>query len=191
MNKIGRTLFWFKKSHESLTALDDVYFAYGNLLNRLLNEKYKGKPLKFLNIEFSSEDKYLLFPIIPPNYVHYKSGFLHYYGELNFNKFYELTEQKQINLVWERAYRYLQIAAIQTKNKDLLEASEYAYHKGLETNLNPDFRIIEMEVILYNQVFSAAVWIYFKKDGMYSKFTLEKDDKIVFVKEIDGTQLGV
>src|SRR5438128_494733 len=50
--KIGRTLFWFKDGDEQALDLNERFFAYGTFLNRLLNEHYSGKKLKFININF-------------------------------------------------------------------------------------------------------------------------------------------
>jgi hypothetical protein len=62
---IGRTLFWFIDGNKEAFALNDRFFAYGTLLNRLLNEHYSGKKLKFININFSSQKTYDLYPDIP------------------------------------------------------------------------------------------------------------------------------
>ena len=70
-NRIERTLFWFKNGREECHRLTNYFFALGTLLNRLLNEKYHGKKIQFINIEFFSLDTYQIFPIIPPNYIHY------------------------------------------------------------------------------------------------------------------------
>lgn len=89
------------------------------------------------------------------------------------------------------AYEYLQTSAKQIKNDSLLDASEYAYKRGLEINLNPDYRVIETDGIVYGQPIKAAVWISFRKEGMLSKLTIEKAGIIIFEKQIDETVNGV
>ncbi len=73
-NNIDRTLFWFKNGSEKLLDLDYRFFGLSTLLNRLLNENYTGKRIQFINIDFSSEATYNLFPNIPMNYIHYYGG---------------------------------------------------------------------------------------------------------------------
>jgi hypothetical protein len=43
--KIERTLFWFVDGDEQLSDLDNGYFAWGTMLNRLLNQVYNGKKI--------------------------------------------------------------------------------------------------------------------------------------------------
>jgi hypothetical protein len=60
--KIGRTLFWFEDGDESLSTIDHDFYGLSILLNRLLNEKYDGKSIQFINIYFSTEKTYELYP---------------------------------------------------------------------------------------------------------------------------------
>jgi hypothetical protein len=45
---IERTLFWFTDGDELLNNFNEDFFGLGTLLNRLLNEKYNGKKIKFI-----------------------------------------------------------------------------------------------------------------------------------------------
>lgn len=189
--KIDRTLFWFKNGDESLLILNDYFFSLGNLLNRLLNEVYNGKKIKFININFYSNDTYHLYPVLPKNEPHFGGGHLRYNGLLDFLKFDVLGEEAQKYFIWGKSFEYLQKTARELKNDDLLEASQYAYQKGIEMKLNPDYRMVEADVMLFGQPLKAAIWLNFKEDKMYSKLTLEKNEEIIFEKHIDKTKNGI
>ena len=189
--KIDRTLFWFKDGEIEFLDLNERFFSLGTLLNRLLNEKYDGKKIEFINIDFSTERTYELFPKIPKNDAYYYGGHLRYYGIFDINEFRQLSYQEQDIMIWNKACSYLSRSAKSIKNKKLLGACEYACNKGLELELNADYRMVEKDIVLFNQPLKAAVWVNFKKDGMYSKFTLEKGSTIVFEKEIDKAKNGV
>jgi hypothetical protein len=185
--RIGRTMFWFYDSDEMLYQLTEKFFALANLLNRLLNEKYEGGKIEFINIDFANENHYKKYPVTSADNVHYYGGHLRYYGQINFDLFYKLSEENQTLFVWNKGFQYLKLSAVKIKNQHLLEACEYACHKGLEMRLNPDYKMIEADLILYNFPVNASVWVNFKNDGMYSKFFLEKGGKVVFEKDIDST----
>lgn len=187
---IGRTLFWFNDK-EQLTKLNDDFFGIGTLLNRLLNDVYKGKKIKFINIEFNTEETYNLYPIMPKDSPYYYGGHLTYYGLFDKTEFNESSKEEKKKYVWDKTFHYLIKSAEAMKNKNLVEAAKYAYQKGLEINLNPDYRVVETDVVFYGMPMKAAVWINFHEDGMYSNFTLEKEGSIVFKKYIDKTLKGV
>jgi hypothetical protein len=188
---IGRTLFWFSNGEEQLSELNTKYFALGNLLNRLLNEKYDGKKIIFINIYYRTEKSYLLFQNILKNDVHFYGGYLKYDDVFDVEAFGKMNKNLQDITIWNRACEILVESSKVIKNLKLLEAVEYAHKKGLEIDLNPNYQVIESEVIIYGQLLKASVWINFNEDGMYSKFTLEKNSKIVFERLIDNTVRGV
>ncbi|WP_315814161.1 hypothetical protein [Paraflavitalea speifideaquila] len=193
-NKIERTLFWFKVDEGELLHLNEKYFAIATLLNRLLNDRYRSDPIKFINIYFANNKYYEKYPAIPSDYVHYfkkNGGTLAYYGLFDLTKFNSLSVQRQNDYIWEKACRYLEYAAISIKNNDLIDAVRHAFQGGKEIHLNPDYRLVESEVIIYGQLLKAAIWVNFKADGMYSKMTLEKGDQIIFEKSIDETKMGL
>jgi hypothetical protein len=194
MKKIERTLFWFRDGHEKKSFLNDSFFCLGTLLNRLLNEKYDEKKIKFINIDFSSDETYKLFPTNPMNYIHYYGaggGHLHYYGVIDFLDFNKLSDIEKKKLIWKKSYEYLQESAKKIKNESLFVASEYAYNQGIILNFNPDYRMVETEIFIHEQSIKASIWVNFRKEGMFSIFTLEKDGQILFEKDIDNTQNGV
>lgn len=189
--KIDRTLCWFKDGDEMLIALNEDFFGLGTLLNRLLNDRYDGKKIKFINLDFATDKTYELHPNLPKEDAYYYGGHLRYYGVFNKEQFSSLSWTEQQKYVWDKACQYLCKSAQSIKNKKLLEAAEYAYEKGIEINLNPDYRMVETSINVSGQQLKASVWVNFKEDGMYSKLTLEKEEEIVFEKEIDRTKKGV
>jgi hypothetical protein len=135
-----------------------------------------------------------LFQDIPANHIHYYGGMgghLRYHGNIDFKDFERIDKKQQSLYIWNEAYRYLQIASRFIKNESLFEASEYAYKNGIETELNLNYRLIETVVTLNDQLTKASVWINFEDDKMISKFTLEKNDKIIFSRDLDSTNLGI
>ena len=189
--KIGRTLFWFRDGSERIQHLSGQFFGLGTLLNRLLNEKYDGKKIPFINLEFYTEKTYELFPAVPKNTHYYSGGDLQYYGWFDKDEFMKLSWSGQSVFLWERGCQYLRESAQLMKNKDLTEAVDYAYHQGHAMELNPDFRAVDTEIVLSGQKIRASVWIVFKEERMYSKLTLEQDGTVIFEKNIDQTANGV
>jgi len=190
-NKIDRTLLLFKDGENRIKSLSDRYFGISILLNRLLNKNYDGKVIRFMNINFNSKKSFELYPIPEMSTVHFSGSHFNCYYLFDFNKFYKAVKTEQDQMVWKKAYEVLQDSAIKIKNNELKTASDYAYKKGLEMNLNPDYKILEKDFIINDKEVNAAVWVNFKDDGMYSKFTLEKSGIIIYELPIDATQLGV
>lgn len=188
---IDRTLFWFKDGDEMLIALNEDFFGLGTLLNRLLNARYDGKKIKFINLDFATNKTYELHPNLPKETAYYYGGHLSYYGLFNKEQFSSLNWTERQKCIWDKAHQYLCKSAQSIKNKKLLEAAEYAYEKGIEIDLNPDYRLVETNINVSGQQLKASVWVIFKEDGMYSKLTLEKEEEIVFEKDIDKTKKGV
>jgi hypothetical protein len=189
--KIERTLFWFKDGNDMLTDLNDHFFSLGVLLNRLLNEKYDGKKIKFINLDFATNKTYELHKNLPKEEPYYYAGHLRYYGTFDKEQFVKRTRIEQNNYVWNKAQEYLLKSAESIKNKKLLLAAEYAYTKGIEIKLNPDYRMVEAEVNFFGQQLKASIWVNFTVDGMFSKLTLEKEGEVIFEKNIDRTKNGV
>lgn len=188
---VERTLFWFKDGSELLLTLNNRFFAMGTMLNNFINETYFGKKIKFINIYFSTEKTYKLFPKLIKNSIHYVGGYLSYNGVIDLEMFNNLSKTKQDEYIWEKSYEYLQECSRTIKNNDLQKASKYAYEKGLESNLNPNFKVVDTVLSIYGTFIKSSIWIIFKEDGMYSKLTLEKNGEIIFEKDIDKTEHGV
>jgi hypothetical protein len=110
------------------------------------------------------------------------------FDKIQFNEF---NWNKKQRYIWENAYKYLKNSANFIKNNKLLDAVEDAYFKGIEDNLNPDYRLLEININYSKLQLKVYLWINFREDGMYSKLTLEKDLEIFFEKEIDKTRKGI
>jgi len=188
---IERTLFWFKDGDELLISINEDFFGLATLLNRLLNEKYNGKKIKFINLDFATDKTYDLHTNLPKEHPYYFGGHLRYYGLFSVSKFNALNWSEKKLYVWEKAYVYIKKSAEFTKNQQLLDAVEYAYSKGIEINLNPDYRLMEIDITVSEQKFKVALWINFREDGMYSALTIENNEGVIFEKEIDKTKKGV
>lgn len=187
---IGRTLFWFKDENEQFSSMTADFFGLATLLNRLLNEKYTGKKIKFINLYFATDKAYESYPHLKDQ-PYYYGGHLTYDGVFNVSDFNALSWDEKTVYLWEKAYKYIKKSAEFTKNQQLSDAIEYAYAKGIQINLNPDYRLLEINISVSEQPFKVALWINFRGDDMYSTLTIENDKDVIFEKEIDNTKSGV
>ncbi|WP_342333214.1 hypothetical protein [Pedobacter sp. FW305-3-2-15-E-R2A2] len=163
-NKIERILFWFKDGDVPLHELTPKYFGLATLLKNLINLRYTGKKIKFVNLKFSSRRTFELYPVIPENHVHSgrdSGGRLTVYGVINFHDFNTLNEDEKTRFLWEEAHRVLSICAKSTKNDSLLEANDFAYRRGIETNFNTDYQLMEREIVLDKILYeNSKIWNY-------------------------------
>jgi hypothetical protein len=192
--KIGRILFWFQNGSERSHKLSEKFFGLSTLLQRLINQIYDGKGIKFVNIDFCTEETYALFPAVTKYYVHYhtaQGGHLRYYGLIDFELFNSLSYIDQKRFLWEYAHNYLKESAIKIGNDGLLSACEIAYKKGIETDLNMDYKVLETQFDVKGQKYDASVVIHFFENEMSAEFILEASGFHVFSKEIDKTVNGV
>jgi hypothetical protein len=187
---IERTLFWFNNG-EDITDLNHKFYFLGNLLNRLLSEKYNGKKIKFLNIGLYANSEKLLKAYGKEYFLHYYGGQFTYKKVIDLSYFLSLNFNEQKMFIWKQAFEMLQFAGKELKNESLLISSEYAYKKGLEMNLNADYRMIETDVVLFDVSYKASLWINFLENKMQTNFTLEKDNKNVFEKVIGDAPNGM
>lgn len=183
--KIGRTMFWFKDGREAFYSLTEDFFGLATLLNKLLNEKYSGKRIQFINIDFATARTYELFPVLPKDQPYYYKTQLRYYGLFDKDNFLKLDKESQAMFIWSKVYEYLSKAAKLIKNESLFEATAYAYEKGIEINLNTDYPVLTKKVMISGNEVEASLWIFFRDDAMYSSFRVTKNGKIIFEKNID------
>ena len=188
---IQRTLFWFADADEELISVNEDFFGIATLLNRLLNEMYDGKKIKFINLNFFTNETYELHYQLPKDTAYYFGGHLIYYGVFDVSRFNVLSWNEKKNYIWEKACDYMKKSAEFTKNKKLSDAVEYAYLKGIENSLNPDYSLLDLIINIYNQQFNVSLWVNFREDAMYSKLIIENDRGIIFEKQIDKTHKGV
>jgi hypothetical protein len=188
---IERLMFWFKDGDEQLISINEDFFGIAVLLNRLLNDNYDGKKIKFINLNFFTKRTYELHSVLPIDTPYYYGGHLTYYGLFDVNQFNVLNWNEKKRYVWEKACDYIKKSAEFTKNKKLFDALEFAYLKGIAGKLNPDYRLLALNIDVYNQQLNVSLWINFKEDGLYSKLVIENDTGIIFEKQIDRTHKGV
>jgi len=187
--KIDRLLFWFGDADQRFDEWNNKFFGLARLLTRLLKQNYDGKKIKFINIHFYTNDRYERYPVLPKGQPHLGSD-LTFYGVWEIEDFKQLSDQEQLRYVWDRSYEYLVKSAVYIKNDKFLKAVELAYKQGLLLGFNPDYRMVEEDLIILDENYKAAVWANFKEDEMYSKFTLEKANQIVFEKQMDRWKTG-
>lgn len=189
--KIDRILFWFKDGSEEQINLNEYFFSLATLLNRLINKYYDGRRIKFINIEFNTDKTYELFPILPKGTAYFYGGHLKYYGTWEANQFLLLDEDHRKYFIWDRACKWLIDSAKDIKNPELEKACEVAQIEGRSINLNPDYKLLSKDIVLWGHLINASLWMNFKNDGMYSKLSLEHNGTTIFEKHIDKVRNGV
>lgn len=157
----------------------------------ITERRLRRKKIKFINLFFLTEKTYRLHPETRVGSSHFYGGHLQHNDVFDVARFLEMAESEQDQFMWGRAHEVLCRAAKATKNVPLLEAADYAYTTGVATGMDPDYRMLEADVVLRGLSLKAAVWVRFRKDGMYSSLTLEKDGSIVFERPIDRADNGV
>jgi hypothetical protein len=187
---IERTMFWFN-DEEDIVSLNHKFYFLGNLLNRILSEKYNGKKIKYMNIEFYNNAGKLQKAYKKDYFLHYYGGQFTYKKVVDLSYFLALNFANQKIFIWEQAYEMLQFASKELKNESLLISSEYAYHKGLEIGLIADYKMIETDVVLFKENYKASLWVVFLENQMQANFTLEKNNKIIFEKVIGTAPNGM
>lgn len=190
MGNIGRTLFWFKDGRTELKHLNDRFFGLATMLNRLMNESYDGKKVKFINVYFATAVTYEIFPEPSIDYIHYYGGHLSYSALFVLEEFENLSQDDQAKYVWDHAIQYLRRAGIQLKNESLVEAVDLANERGGNLRLNPDFPLIKRSFNIHGEEYSAELWIHFNSDDMFSKFWLKRNNQTIMEKMIDQSKAG-
>lgn len=188
---IERTLFGFNDGIDTINILNDKFNFLAILLNRLLSEKYNGKKIKYMNIFFYDSSEKLQKAYGKEYFLHYYGGQFTYKKVVDLSCFLALNFNDQKKFIWKQAYEMLQFASKELKNESLRISSEYAYHKGLNLKLNADYRMIETDIVLFEENYKASLWINFLENQMQANLTLEKDNKIIFKKHIGDAPNGM
>ena len=101
-----------------------------------------------------------------------------------------MTADQQKVYIWSRVHEIVAAAAKKLGNAELEQANEYACTTGMERSLIADYKIRETEVVLFDQVVTAAIWYIFKDDSMDSYLVLTRDKRELFRKELARGALG-
>ena len=181
---ILRTLFWFYDEDE-FHKLVERFSPWGEMLTRLMLEKYEGKRMVYININFKTQKRYDSFGF-SPNYTHYYGGNLAYDGLWDMDYYNSLPPNEQIRFVWDKGCEFLITASEASRNQSLADACRYAHAKGLEMGVNPDFRRLAVPVELYGRNLVACIWIHYDDPTMMmtAVFTLEDGDRRLFEKKL-------
>ncbi len=185
-----KTCLWFV-DEDNIVALDNKFTFMGILICHLLNEKYIGKKIDYLNLTFHKNDKKLKEVYGNDYYLHFYGGSLMYKKVVDLNKFLTLNFTEQKLFIWNQAFEMLKFAGKELKNESLIISSEYAYNKGLELKLIADYRMIENDLILFGENFKASLWVNFLENKMQANFTLVKNNEIIFNKIIGEAPNGM
>jgi hypothetical protein len=187
---IDRALVWFKDGNGTRLDLNYKYYPLSVLYTSLLRERYQGKKIQFINVNFKSEKHYQLYPKDLRHNLHFHGGHFNYNDVFDFDHFNAMSEEQKKIFIWCRVNEIMAAAAETLGNTELEKANEYAYNTGMERSLNADYKILETEVVLFEQAVKAAIWYMFKEDGMYSYLVLTRDEKELFRKELAKGALG-
>lgn len=188
--KVGRTLFWFKEADGNVLALNEKFFGLGTMLNRLLNEKYNGKKLGFVNINYAAAGYYKEGSVIPVNQAYYYGGDLTFYGIIDMPAFKSLRYYDQCLYLWNSSCQYLQQSAIQIENENLFNAVGYAHQRGLELHLNQNYIIDECSFKVGERNCKAILWMKFEEDRMFAAVEAFHNEGLLLREEIASSRNG-
>lgn len=190
MKKIDRFMVWFRTEQGDIKELNNFFWGISLLFERLLNEKYEGKKIKFININLGTSQLYEEKTVIKLNHTHYYNGHLNYNGVFEKSKLESLSVEEQTAYVWNKIYEAMLECSKIINNEELKQAVIYAYTEGLKIDLNTDFKVIEIYFNFNEVIYSASVVFSFKEDGIYSKLSISNEGVVVHELNIDKTVLG-
>ena len=76
----------------------------------------------------------------------------------DFGNFDSLSDDQKKVYIWSRVHEIVAAAAKKLGNAKLEQANEYAYTTGMQRSLIADYKILETDVILFDQAVAAAIW---------------------------------
>ncbi|WPQ61885.1 hypothetical protein SIO70_26340 [Chitinophaga sancti] len=191
IKKIGQILFCFYKNNEQLYSLTKRTIGLGMLLSRLLNERYKSKPIEFLNLMFLDEESYENDQRKIKGYNAIAGPAMSYYGVLDIEMYLQLAEEDKNALIWKMACEYIIKTAENHSNKDLVDACKYAYETGVSLNYCTDLQGISSELILFGKVIKSEIVFRFEDEKVTAFLILRNEDKVVFDKPLHKTDADV
>lgn len=187
---IDRALIWFRDGENDLEDLNDKYYPISLLLNRLMNERYDGNRIEFINILFSSERTYELYP--SEKYcAHYYGGHLNYDDVFDFEFFNKSNEEAKKEIIWEAACKALKDAAKKIQNTELLDAAQYTFDKGISLGLDPNYSLLSTSCRYKGDEIEATLDIDFSETKMLSVLRVKNGDKMIFTQNIDSAEVGM
>lgn len=188
--KIERVLFWFRKGGENLPSLFDRFFGLSHLLGRILNEEYKGKKIKYINLYFYTKESYELFPHLEINAVHSHGGHINFYGLLKEEELSKLETTEQKFYIWKMACLALEKCAATLENKELEASIIIANKRGVQLGLNTDFKAITYEFEMFGLVFCASIEFKFQEEVVGSWLVLVHDNRTIYENQITQSSIG-
>lgn len=189
-NKIERFLIWFRTDQGDNRDLSDTFFGTSFLFQRLINEVYDGKKIKFFNINLGTSKFYKKNSLVELYNVNYFNGHLNFNGFFDEDFFLKLSFKDQSLYVWDKIKESLIIISEELKNRELLEAALFANLRGLENNLNTDYKVLEMYFEKNSINYYTKLLISFGKDNMNSTLIVTNKNNEIFRRDIDNTFLG-
>lgn len=191
MMPIGVVRWSLKDEYGNMGFLNEQFYPLMLLQERLLSEAYTGKRIRELHINLFSEERYLQHPEVLRYHVNSHIGKLSYNEVFDLDAFEKMPREDRPAFMWNKAFEVLKLLAKETDNHLLLEAVEYAWRKGLDTGLNPDYRLLEKEVELHGETCLAVIWMIFSAGWMTAVFKLERNGKVLLEKRVSSTILGI
>ncbi len=188
---VDRTLFWFFNESDSLQPMTQKYFGLANLLNILLNKYYSGKRIKFINLNYRTQQIYDRFPNAKVDSAHFYNGVLTFNGLFNEEEFdkFENTEKKIF--LWDKACKSIEIASEKVNNNNLLDVMELVYAEGLKDGLNTNYENLKTPFSYQGNTYEASIFFEIDEYYMKSIFMVSNEGKKLFEKPIDRTLPGV
>lgn len=184
-------LFWFKDGEEELYKYTKMSCPLAMLLNRLLNETYRGKRIRFFNVNFNTQRSFDLFDKIALNHTHSYGGHLQHYTLFDRKAFEAMSLSDQKQYLWNRAHEILVTISKDLKNEALASSADLAFQKGLATHLKEDFVMKSAELEINGKVVLANLWAEYHADKVYLKLVVEHEGKQILTQEIDSTGLDI
>jgi hypothetical protein len=184
---IGRLLFWFKDGEESLYGYSKRFSPLAMLLNRLLNETYEGKKIKFLNLYFYTQKSFEVYKQTELNYTHSCGGHIHHNALFSRREYEVLAFSEQKKLLWKRACEILQVIARDTGNSSLGISAGTAFKKGIEMGLKEDFVIRSANFQIHDHSVKVSILAHFVGERVFSVLSVQSDNEMVLEEEIDST----
>ncbi len=176
---IGHRIEWFIS-----------YFKYASLYNRLLNETYHFPTPDLLNFDFCNVG-YFEKRGIPPIKFYNKGKSWKIFVIYNGDVFENLSEHERVRFIWEVVHYNMQLACIDANNIELLNASDYAYSKGIELDFRTDYIYLTQEAILFGKNITIFIHMKFKESDLIATLEIYKKGVLIYDTEIARSYVGL